>query len=174
MLITLPTELASKAFSKSDARNFAAPEVKFYLVGSVGAAIAGGVFPAWGIVFAEMIGLLFYPAFPCDSAETASSYGHESCDDYYNYVANDMQEMSFRIAGFWAAIIIACFVGNVLLFMGFGHATESINKRIRDQTFSSLLRQEVAFFDKRSVGSITSQLQDDAAFIFAFSGEPIR
>ena len=36
------------------------------------------------------------------------------------------------------------------------------------------MRQEVAFFDKRSVGSITSQLQDDAAFIFAFSGEPIR
>mmetsp|Transcript_40967 Transcript_40967/g.67216 ORF Transcript_40967/g.67216 Transcript_40967/m.67216 type:complete len:237 (-) Transcript_40967:103-813(-) len=36
------------------------------------------------------------------------------------------------------------------------------------------MRQEVAFFDKRSVGSITSQLQDDVAFIFAFSGEPIR
>jgi len=32
----------------------------------------------------------------------------------------------------------------------------------------------VAFFDKRSVGSITSQLQDDVAFVFAFSGEPIR
>lgn len=56
----------------------------------------------------------------------------------------------------------------------FGYATERINKRIRDMTFSSLMRQEVAFFDKRSVGSITSQLQDDAAFIFAFSGEPIR
>merc|ERR1712007_413634 len=36
------------------------------------------------------------------------------------------------------------------------------------------MRQEVAFFDKRSVGSITSQLQDDVAFISAFSGEPIR
>jgi ATP-binding cassette, subfamily B (MDR/TAP), member 1 len=28
--------------------------------------------------------------------------------------------------------------------------------------------------DKRSVGSITSQLQDDAARLQAFSGEPIR
>ena len=36
------------------------------------------------------------------------------------------------------------------------------------------MRQEVAFFDKRSVGSITSQLQDDAARVHAFSGEPVR
>ena len=67
-----------------------------------------------------------------------------------------------------------CLVGNVLLFYGFGYATERINRRMRDQVFSSLMRQEVAFYDKRSVGSITSQLQDDAAFVFAFSGEPVR
>lgn len=30
------------------------------------------------------------------------------------------------------------------------------------------------FTDKRSVGRITSQLQDDAARIQAFSGEPVR
>jgi ATP-binding cassette subfamily B (MDR/TAP) protein 1 len=41
-------------------------------------------------------------------------------------------------------------------------------------SFASLVRQEVAFFDKRSVGAITSQLQDDAARIHTFSGEPIR
>ena len=41
--------------------HLALPETKFYIIGSIGAAIAGGVFPAWGIVFAEMIGLLFYP-----------------------------------------------------------------------------------------------------------------
>merc|ERR1712045_825999 len=40
--------------------------------------------------------------------------------------------------------------------------------------FSSLCRQEISFFDKRTVGSITSQLQDDAAKIHAFSGQPIR
>lgn len=49
-------ELASKAFNKAEARRFATPEIKFYIVGAVGCALAGGVFPAWGIVFAEMIG----------------------------------------------------------------------------------------------------------------------
>lgn len=166
-------ELASKSFKKGDARNFAAPELKFYIVGAIGAAFAGGVFPAWGIVFAEMIGLLFYPALPCDDS-LSFTHGYPTCKEYYTATANAMQELSFDVALYWLGIIVACFVGNLLLFWGFGYATERINRRIRNMTFTSLMRQEVAFFDKRSVGSITSQLQDDAAFVFAFSGEPIR
>lgn len=175
--------LASKAFNKKDARNFAKPEMNLYIVGIIGAVIAGGVFPAWGIVFAEMIGLLFYPALPCpipyvppglEENKCIDLLLEGSCGSYYGCISNDMQRMSFEIAGYWAVIIAACLVGNVLVFKGFGTATERINKRMRDLTFSALMRQEVAFFDKRSVGSITSQLQDDVAFIFAFSGEPIR
>ena len=49
-----------------------------------------------------------------------------------------------------------------------------MNKRVRDAAFTALVRQEIAFFDKRSVGSITSQLQDDAARLHTFTGEPIR
>lgn len=125
-----------------------------------------------------MIGLLFYPVFPCDETmgdETMGiPNGYLTCQDYYSGSAREMQEMSFKIALYWVGIIAACFVGNILVFHGFGYATERINKRMRDMTFSSLMRQEVAFFDKRSVGSMTSQLQDDVAFIFAFSGEPVR
>lgn len=176
-------ELCNKAFNKKDARNFAKPEINLYLLGIVGAVVAGGVFPAWGIVFAEMIGLLFYPALPCPVSFVPSGLEGNSCVDlliegkcgpYYDCISNDMQRMSFEIAGYWAIIIAGCLIGNVLVFKGFGMATERINKRMRDMTFSALMRQEVAFFDKRSVGSITSQLQDDVAFIFAFSGEPIR
>jgi len=89
-------------------------------------------------------------------------------------VADTIKEESYEIAVYWAAIIAACMVGNLLAFWGLGHATESINKRMRNLTFSSLMRQEVAYFDKRSVGSITSQLQEDATMIQAFSSEPIR
>ena len=60
------------------------------------------------------------------------------------------------------------------MFMAFGTATERINKRVRDTTFRALVRQEVAWYDVRSVGQITSQLSDDAAMIHSFSGEPIR
>lgn len=85
-----------------------------------------------------------------------------------------MRSRSFEVAGYWAGLFVASIVGNILNFWGFGTASERLNKRLRDSSFLALMRQEVAFFDKRSVGSITSQLQDDAARIHSFSGEPIR
>ena len=166
-------ELASKAFNKADAWKAAVPEVKFYIIGAVGCAIAGGVFPAWGIVFAELIGLLFYPVFPCDES-LSMTYGYPTCDAYFSSAADTIKDLSHEIAVYWAAIIAACLVGNLLAFWGLGHASESINKRMRNLTFSALMRQEVAFFDKRIVGSITSQVQDDVTMIQAFSSEPIR
>ena len=57
---------------------------------------------------------------------------------------------------------------------GFGTASENMNKRVRDSAFTSLLRQEISYFDSHTVGSLTSQLSDDAALIHSFSGQPIR
>ena len=175
-------KLASKAFNKADARRFAAPEIRFYVVGSLGCVLAGGVFPAWGIVFAEMISLLFYPVVPCFEGNISPEFAtmqdipatYPNCESYYEYAANQIRELSYEIAVYWAVIIIGCLLGNLLSFYGFGKATERINRRMRDLTFSSLLRQEVEYFDKRSVGSITSQLQDDVSFIQSFTGEPVR
>jgi ATP-binding cassette, subfamily B (MDR/TAP), member 1 len=47
-------ESAEKSsFSYWRAVNMANPDIPFMLVGSIGAIFAGGVFPAWGIMFAE-------------------------------------------------------------------------------------------------------------------------
>jgi ATP-binding cassette subfamily B (MDR/TAP) protein 1 len=102
------------------------------------------------------------------------TYGYPTCDAYFSSASDTIKDLSYEIAVYWTAIIAACLVGNLLAFWGLGHASESINKRMRNLTFSALMRQEVAFFDKRSVGSITSQLQDDVTMIQAFSSEPIR
>jgi ATP-binding cassette subfamily B (MDR/TAP) protein 1 len=85
-----------------------------------------------------------------------------------------MQDLSFSISYGWLGILGSTLIGNTLLFYGFGTASERMNRRVRNAAFSSLVRQEVEFFDKRTVGSITSQLQDDAAKIHSFSGEPVR
>ena len=68
--------------------------------------------------------------------------------------------MSFKLAAGWVAIVIA---GWTMVYVGFGSASECLNKRMRDLEFSSLCRQDVAYFDKRSVSSVTSQLQDDTS-----------
>lgn len=51
-------EEETKAFDAKRARQLAAPDVSFMLLGSVGAIMAGGVFPVWGILFARKCQLL--------------------------------------------------------------------------------------------------------------------
>ncbi len=158
------------------------------------------MFPGWGIVFAHMIEYLYYPVFPCDEdAGVMPPPPHTTCQQYWDFVADDMQDMSVTLTcehhsfvlvysehhsrcvshirflpDGWLGIIGATCIGNILIFYGFGTASEKMNKRVRDAAFTSLLRQEIAFFDCRTVGSLTSQLQDDAAMIHSFSGEPLR
>lgn len=123
----------------------------------------------------DRIDLLFKLVPTCVDAEVPSAeIPFDTCQDFYDSVASDMRETSFYLGGYWIIVAAGCVFGNMLTFWGFGLASERLNKRVRDSAFSSLIRQEVAFFDKRSVGVITSQLQDDAARIHTFSGEPIR
>ena len=121
-----------------------------------------------------MIDLLFRPVMACPAADGSVPEGFDTCKNYWEYIADDIQDSSFVVSGYWAVVIAGCLIGNILVFWGFGRASERLNKRLRDDAFTALLRQDVAYFDKRSVGSITSQLQDDAAKIHAFSGEPVR
>jgi ATP-binding cassette subfamily B (MDR/TAP) protein 1 len=85
-----------------------------------------------------------------------------------------MQNRSFTLSFFWAVVVCVCVSGNILTFWGFGNASERMNRRVRDSAFHSLVRQEVSFFDQRSVGKITSELQEDATRIQTFTGDPIR
>ena len=167
------------AFSLGRARQMALPDAGFMALGSVGAMMAGGVYPAWGFMFAETIGFLYRPVVKCKDATLAdiNLVGQQSfatCQEYVDFEVNALRNLSYRLAGYWMIIVVGCIAGYVLTFSGFGLASERLNKRIRDSAFVALIRQEVAFFDKRSVGKITSRLQDDAAKLHTFSGEPIR
>jgi len=166
--------LEHKAFSLARAREMSKPDVTFMLFGAIGAIMAGGVFPSWGVLFAETIHLLFRPVNDCTPEFLAANNAFEGCQEYWQYIAHDMRHQSFELAGYWLVVAFGSIFGNMLTVWGFGMASERLNKRVRDSAFAALIRQEVGYFDKRSVGSITSQLQDDAARIHTFSGEPIR
>ncbi len=154
------------------------------------------VFPGWGVVFAYMIKLLFRPVFPCTDenfdAEVATyieeigfnpfvegtlgedGTTYESCEAYQLGNAKAIEDLSYNVTYGWVGLIGATVIGNVLLFYGFGTATEKMNKRVRDNIFTALLRQDVGYYDTHSVGKLSTQIEDDAAMIHAFSGEPIR
>lgn len=152
------------------ARRMALPDTKYMIIGGICAIFAGAVFPAWGYMYAQMIGLLFSVVPACIEGENPN----QTCQEIYDETAEAMREKSYELGGYWAIVALSCLFGNMVTFWGFGMASERLNKRIRDDTYGSLVRQEVGYFDVRSVGSITSLLQDDASRIQTFSGEPIR
>lgn len=69
------------------------------------------------IIFAYMIELLYRPVYPCeegeDSIKPPPPYEDLSCDEYYDIVADDMQDMSFKVAYGILGTIAATMIGNV-------------------------------------------------------------
>lgn len=167
-------ESEKKAFSLKRARQMSTPDMHWLVFGAFGALIAGSVFPVWGILFAETISMLFTLVFECSEDTVKENFDYDTCEDYWTSVSDDMRDKSFTVGVYWVLVAVACVVGNTILFIGFGYASERLSKRTRDASFTALVRQEVGYFDMRSVGAITTQLQDDTAKIHAFSGEPIR
>eukprot|EP00980_Cylindrotheca_fusiformis_P003511 scaffold781_cov132-Cylindrotheca_fusiformis.AAC.30 len=160
------------------ARSLAKDEYPLFLIGSLGAIVYGLVFPGQGFAFAYMIEILYKPTEPCNddpSAGTVNIPGDfPTCQMYWDSMADNMKDLSINTLYLLVALIFCALVGSVIMFKAFGTATERINKRVRDETFKSLVRQEVGWFDVRAVAEVTSQLSDDAAMLHSFSGEPIR
>jgi len=143
---------------------------QYVLVGAVGALIVGLFFPAWGYMFAYMIKLFYRQVKPCPPVPD----NYNSCSQYQNVIASDMQETSLKIFYAYLGLCGAALFGNIVLFWGFRSASERMNKRVRDAAFKNLLRQEVAWFDMRAPATISSRLAEDAAMLHAFAGEPVR
>jgi ATP-binding cassette, subfamily B (MDR/TAP), member 1 len=118
------------------------PFAVFVLIGSIGAVMAGGVFPMWGILFSETINILFRPVAGCSSNTGVVPEGYLSCEAYWDGVGDEMQKRSFKLAVYWACVMTGCIIGNILTYWGFGQAAERLNRRLRDNAFVSLLRQE--------------------------------
>ena len=191
-------EVKGKELAKQ-ARLLAKSDRPYFLIGGIGAVFAGIMFPGWGVsftqciisfsrfslslmrelfqlqfVFASMIELLYYPVLKCNGTDFPPPVGFATCQDYWDFSAHYMAHKALKVFYGLLAIIFSSLFGNILLFYGFGTATERMNKRVRDAAFKNLIRQEIAWFDVRPVGSITTQLSNDAALIHSFSGEPIR
>jgi len=166
-------EIEKEALKKNtnSARLLAKDDIFYFFIGSIGALFAGLVFPGWGVVFAYMVQVIYEPVYPCD---LDSSENYDSCEQYYDSVADDLRTKSFYLTFGWLGVMACCLIGFVLLHFGFGFATERMNKRVRDAVFVALMKQDVSYYDKNSVGNLATSIEEDAGMIHSFSGEPIR
>lgn len=150
------------------ARQMAAPDKKYLMIGAIGAILAGCILPAYGVFMALTLKLLFTPVAPCDSTITPD------CQAYWDSEASDLQQRSFFLGLYWTIVAIVGLIGVFLLCYGFGIASERTNKRVRDETFEALIRQPVKFFDEHNIGSLLSQIQEDVVKISAFSADMLQ
>lgn len=155
-------------------KKMATPDLFYITFGSVGAVMVGATYPVLGVLFAETINLFFFQVEDCLDDQSNSTLGFESCSEYWDEAADEMQWQSFELSLYFALLVVSGLVGGAIMFWGFGHASERLSKRIRDDTFTALVRQEVGFFDCRNLGELKSRLEESTARLHAFSGSPIR
>lgn len=147
------------------------------LVGTIGAFLAGIVFPSWGLIFAYLVQVLYYPVLPCnDDLDPPIPVfpQFDTCQAYWDDVASFQRDLSYKIFYGLLGVMACSIVGNIMMYKGFGTASERMNKRVRDSVFASMVRFEVGWFDVHPIGKITTRLSEDAALMHAFSGGPIR
>lgn len=120
-------------------------EWPYFIPGIIAAIINGGQMPVWGLLLADISVALF-------------AVDSDQLRDEANYYA-----LLFLIAG----IVVG--IANFVQFWAFGIIAEKLTKRVRRLLFTSMLKQEISFFDeeKNSVGALSAGLSTDAALVKA-------
>jgi ABC-type multidrug transport system fused ATPase/permease subunit len=114
----------------------------------------GTVFVAVGLVAA-----LSYPALVKRLIDEGVLAGHRS----------RVNELALLLLG----LLVAEGVATVVRDHYFNLAAERVTARLRQRVFDHLLSQEIAFFDSRNVGELTTRLSDDVAVINRVVGEKL-
>ncbi|KAI8847954.1 P-loop containing nucleoside triphosphate hydrolase protein [Chytridium lagenaria] len=124
------------------------PEWAFLVGGVLSSGGNGILFPMFANIFAEIL----------------------------NVFANPIVDERNKGIRFWALMFvllaIGAFFSNFTSIATFGFAGESLTKRLRLLVFTSLMRQDIGFFDedKHSTGALTARLAEDANQIQGLTG----
>ncbi|KAK9687675.1 hypothetical protein K7432_014694 [Basidiobolus ranarum] len=102
------------------------PELPYMLVGFIGAIVTGAISPIFSILFSKIMAAM---ALQGDAL---------------------IKELNFWASMFLVVAIVA-FIANTAQGTFFGIAGERLTERIRSQTFSAILHQEIGWFDRDMV-----------------------
>ena len=126
------------------------PEIPFLLLGTIAAAVNGGIFPVFGVLISSLIKSFFKPP-------------HELRKE----------------ARFWALMfvvlgLVSFFASPIRSYL-FSKAGFKLIRRIRAMCFEKVVYMEVSWFDEadHSSGSIGSRLSADAAMVRSLVGDTL-
>ncbi|XP_071661151.1 ATP-binding cassette sub-family B member 5 isoform X2 [Patagioenas fasciata] len=124
------------------------PEWLYVLLGVIAAAISGGVYPAFAVVFGKIIGAF------------------QETDPQKRSKNTLVLSLMFLLLG---VIILAAYI--IQGFM-FGKSGELLTMRLRSLSFRALLQQEIGWYDdqKNAVGVLLTRLATDASQVKGATG----
>ncbi|XP_050298459.1 ATP-dependent translocase ABCB1 [Anthonomus grandis grandis] len=127
------------------------PEWFYIVIGCIGAAAMGAAMPIFAVLFGEILNVL------------------QNTDHDYVRSETNKYALIFVLTG------VLAMVSTFLQMSMFGIAGEKLTLRIRSKMFESLLRQEIAYFDRKSngVGALCSKLSNEAAQVQGATGQRI-
>ncbi|KAH0538752.1 GTPase-activating protein [Glutinoglossum americanum] len=125
-------------------------EVGLMLVGLFWSIIAGGGYPTQAVFFAKSIVSLSLPK------------------SEYAKLRHDID--------FWSSMYLMLAITQFMSFLGqgvaFAYCSERLVHRVRDRAFRTMLRQDIAFFDREenTAGALTSFLSTETTYLAGMSG----
>eukprot|EP00386_Alphamonas_edax_P014233 GDKI01043790.1.p1 GENE.GDKI01043790.1~~GDKI01043790.1.p1 ORF type:complete len:1433 (+),score=480.23 GDKI01043790.1:114-4412(+) len=159
--VKIENETADKTAGKSAQKKPKAPTGRLFklvrgewyilFLGTLGAAVGGLQFPIFSIVFSRMIAVWFEP------------------------LAEDVREGVNMWSLLFLGLGLTGFVTNFLQFSSFGLVASRLTRRLREQMFESLLRQECAFHDdpSKTPGALAASLAADTTIVKGLVSDPL-
>ncbi|KAH7568643.1 hypothetical protein ACOSQ2_011985 [Xanthoceras sorbifolium] len=126
------------------------PEIPVLLIGSIGAAVHGIVFPVFGLLLSKAISMFYEPP---------------------QKLRTDSRTWAIVYVGLGCATLVAAPFQNYF----FGVAGGKLIQRIRSLTFEKVVHQQISWFDdpENSSGAIGARLSTDASTVRSLVGDAL-
>uniref|UniRef100_A0A8C5PNB0 ATP-binding cassette sub-family B member 5 n=1 Tax=Leptobrachium leishanense TaxID=445787 RepID=A0A8C5PNB0_9ANUR len=124
------------------------PELGYIIMGVIAAAISGGIYPTFAVIFGKVIGAFSETDLDKKSRQTI------------------LLSLMFLALGVISLVVY------VVMGFSFGISGENLTLRLRHLSFKALLRQEIGFFDDHAnaVGVLLTRLATDASQVKGATG----
>jgi ATP-binding cassette, subfamily B (MDR/TAP), member 1 len=121
------------------------------LIGLLGAAVFGTVFPLWGYVLAKAQNMFFY-------SDT-----------------DKMRHRAVTEAIYFAGLGVASLISCTLQYWGVAQVGERISAQLRSDLFESFMRRGITFYDQpeNSAGDLCTRLSNDSRLVHKAGGEAL-
>ncbi|XP_030057533.1 ATP-dependent translocase ABCB1 isoform X1 [Microcaecilia unicolor] len=139
-------DLPEVGFAKILALN--KPEWPYVVFGVIAAAISGGIYPTFAVIFGKVIGAF------------------QETDGDKRIQKTNLLSLMFVILGIISIVVY------IIMGYTFGKSGETLTMRLRSSSFKALLQQEIGWFDdhKNAVGVLLTRLATDASQVKGATG----